>query len=161
MLNTFHFPECFAEANSKLRTKFHRLNPAIIEDSVQYAKVEYWLQDIEHKIHNGPEALGWLLKVANRYIYKEIMRLNRFCSLTKAHAFFIEGALDDKIAAKDLIRKLEHNYSKEQASIVIKHAMGYSLQELAEFEHISLSAMKQRHSRILKEIRRKSSHLSL
>src|SRR5437763_516550 len=75
------FPKCFSDAGRKLRMKFRAIDPATIEDSIQYAKIEYWRKGIETSIPNDSEAFGWFLNVAHRYLYKEAIRLNRHCNI--------------------------------------------------------------------------------
>jgi hypothetical protein len=157
--NTIDFPHCFSEAKYKLRMKFRGLDNAIIEDSIQHARIEYWRKGIASLIPNESEALGWFLNVAHRYLYKEIIRLNRNCSILYARDVSSGVDLEKEFFYKDLINSFDKSTSKNKSSTLIKHAIGYSLKEMAELEHISLNAMKQTHAREKRIARQQSKRL--
>ena len=139
------FPALFSEAKGKLRAKFRTLNIDAIEDSIQYARIIYWQKNIGKKITDDNKAFGWFLKVACNYLCNELDKTHGFCAITEAGEL-ITFRTEDQYVAKDLLQSLEKRFGRN-VTIVIKHAMGYTLSELAESEKISLDAIKQRHSR--------------
>ncbi|MFI5263859.1 MAG: RNA polymerase sigma factor [Candidatus Kapaibacterium sp.] len=153
------FPASFSEANNKLRMKFRELDDDTIKDGLQYARIEFWTKHINEHIHNESEALGWLLSVAHRYLYKEIKRLNRQCPLSWATNISSGVDIERQYIYGDLLNSLENEIFQKKTSTVFMHAMGYSLQEIADSENISLSAMKQRHAREHSSLRKKQEDL--
>ena len=147
------FPECFSEAPYKLRKRFSRVDFALIEDGIQYAKVEYWIQDIAIKIPNEHEALGWLLTVARNYLLKEVHLSKRYTKLSETIKIPSSDACDAKCVSRDFLCALEKKYSKESIAILTNHVLGYSLKELAGTSNITEEAMRQRHARITRTVR--------
>jgi DNA-directed RNA polymerase specialized sigma24 family protein len=147
------FPMCFSEAQFKLRKKFRNVNRAMIEDGIQYACIEYWVQNIANRIPNDKEALGWFLTTARNYLLKEIKFSNRHTDLSEAKAQYSTLDIANCIDCRDFLNSLDKTISSKNASILIKHGMGYSLKEIGIEEGISESAAKQRHSRGLRKLR--------
>lgn len=139
------FPALFSEAKGRLRAKFQTMSTDVIEDGIQHARIEYWQKNIGKLIPNDNEAFGWFLKVACNYLCNELDKTHGFCAITEAGEL-ISFRADEQFVAKDLLLFLEKRFGKN-GMIVINHAKGYSLSELAESEKISLDAIKQRHSR--------------
>ena len=147
------FPECFSEAPYKLRKRFCRIESAIIDDGIQYAKIEYWIQGIVIKIPNEHEALGWLLTVARNYLLKEVKYSKRYAKLSEAIIRPSSNNCDARCVSSDFLCVLEKKYSKESIAILTDHVLGYSLKELAGTSNISEDAMRQRHARITRTVR--------
>jgi len=144
--NTFEFPTCFSEAKNKLRMKFRTVDIAAIDDSIQHAKIEYWKNGIAASITDENEAMGWFLNVAYRYLYKEVDRINRFCSIFSASNISTGVDPERQFIYREMLNTFSEKSSKNR-SILVQHAYGYSLKELAKSSRISLDAMKQRHAR--------------
>ena len=153
------FPESFSEAPNKLRLKFRTLDRDTIEDGIQNALIEYWYQNIQSSIPNESEALGWFLNVAFRYLYKEIDRKKKLCPLSLTESELIADDFEIHFICYHLLDSLKEKLSPSGTSIVFKHAMGYSLKELAQSENISLGAMRQRHARERRLLKREIRHL--
>jgi hypothetical protein len=127
--------------------KFRTIDAATIDDSIQYAKIEFWRKKINASILNENEAFAWFLKVAQRYLAKEIKRLSRQCSIVNASSRSAGVDIERQFICQELLDTFARKHTKNRDSILIGHAIGYSLKDLSEAEHISLEAMKQRHSR--------------
>jgi hypothetical protein len=145
--NTIQFPKCFLEANHKLRMKFRRLDNAIIEDSIQHAQIEYWRKGIASLIPNESDAFGWFLNVAHCYLYKEINRLNRNCNIYMASNLSTGTDPETQFIYRDLLSSFNGNLAENPTSILLEHASGYSLKEMALKEKVSLDVMKHRHAK--------------
>jgi hypothetical protein len=158
--NTIKFPPCFSGAKSMLQIKFKgNIDSATIEDSIQYAKIEFWRQGIQSSITDDHEAFGWFLKVAQRYLYKEINRLKKNCSILQAIHLRSEIDYEKQFYYREFINSLGETLSEKRSFALVKHASGYSLKEMAESEHISLDAMKQIHARQKRIVKRKAAIL--
>ena len=147
------FPECFSEAHTKLRRKFRDLDMETIEDGLQKARLEYWCQHIYTTIPNESEAFGWFLNIAHRYLYKESKRAERLCSLSQAEDKSVDDDLETRIINRDLLDSLNKFVSPISASVVLDYAKGYSLNEIADSDHLSIDAVKQRHARAQRILR--------
>ena len=117
------------------------------------------MQHIDERIHDDREALGWLLHVARRYLYKEVNRLNKHCNISSAINLSIGIDIERQFIYKEMISSFDKTDSDKRTSTLIRHAMGYSLKELAESEHISSDAMRQRHARERTQAKKKEKHL--
>ena len=154
--NEFEFPKSFMRARNILRSKFRLLDLDTIDDSIQYAQIEYWLQNINQLIVNESQAFNWFMKVAKFYLYKEMDRSSRHCDLGFASNRAAQHDIENHLIYRDLLEVLISNLSNNSASIVILHANGYSLKELTKIKKISLNAVKQCHSRACKIIKKKA-----
>lgn len=151
----FELPTCFSQVRDRLQVKFAALGPESINDSIQYASIEYWLQDIKKDIPDDTEAFRWFFLVASRYLLKEVKRSKRYCQLSEAAQEELPQQIEDKVIYEDALHRLEEQFSERNASMLIRHAMGYTLKEIAISEHITLDAAKRRHARLRKTIRQK------
>lgn len=150
MSDTFTLPAFFSDARKRLYAKFRKISPDMVDDGIQYACIEYWQKDIASKIPNQNQAVGWFIKVASNYLCNELDKKRKFLSIRDINEIsYME--MENQLSASDMLAFIESHFGKN-ASIVIKHAMGYSLTELATIEHLSINAMKQRHCRGKKTI---------
>ena len=130
-----------------LRTKFRSMDNATIDDSIQYAKIEYWRKKIYLSILDENEAFAWFVKVAQRYLIREIRRLNRQCNILNASKKS-DGNDPEKLCIfTEMLDALSEKPIEKSKSILLKRAIGYSLKELARSERISVDALRQRYSR--------------
>jgi len=154
------FPARFSEANQKLRMRFRFLDSATIEDGIQYARIEYWKRGINEQITDEGEALAWLLNVARRYLSREVKRLNRHYNISAAADFCSGFDIERQFIYNEVLHWLEGELSQRTGMpTLLMHAAGYSLQEVADHHHISLSAAKQRHSRERISLRKKEKYV--
>jgi DNA-directed RNA polymerase specialized sigma24 family protein len=121
-----------------------------IEESIQYARIEYWKRNIEDTITSESHLFAWFITVARRFLTKEVIRINRNCHLSNAMYIHVIDTVKQR-SLRDTLDSIEAKYG-QNATFAIKHANGFSLTEIAESEHISLDAVKQRHARVLKKI---------
>jgi hypothetical protein len=146
MMHSSPYPASFSEANHKLHVKFRRLDNATIEDSIQYARIEFWTKHIGDKIEDESDALGWLLHVADRYLFKEVKRISKQCNIAQARNFRSSTDIESQFIYREALGSLAKSNGLRNSPLVM-HAMGYALDELAKSENISISAMRQRHAR--------------
>jgi DNA-directed RNA polymerase specialized sigma24 family protein len=151
METTRIFPECFSSAPFKLRSRFRKLDQALIDDSVQHASIQYWEKNIASAIPDPDEALGWFLCVAIRYLAKESQKLKKRSSIEEANNLFASD-LDLQITFREYLHSLE----TLRIPTVLDHVAGYSLKEIAQSKKMSLDAIKQRHSRERRSIKKKA-----
>jgi hypothetical protein len=146
MQNTLIFPECFAGAKAKLRMRFRKLSLDTIDDSIQYARIQYWKKQISESIPNADEAFRWFLKAAIYYLYKEAKRLKKKCDISAAVNLYIVDPERGYII-RDWFNLFTISLANKGSSVLLQRAIGYTLKEQAMTEGVSLEAMKQRHSR--------------
>jgi len=149
---TFGLPKIFESAKKSLSIKFPHLDKDLIEDSIQYALIEYWGQGKYITIENDRDALRWYLKVAHNYLYKEIDRAKRFRPYPEIFQLNLVYDFEENYIRIDLYNCLLEKLTERKKNIIIKRGMGYTLRELANIENISWNAMKQRHARACNEL---------
>jgi hypothetical protein len=154
--NTIEFPACFSEAKNKLHMKFRGLDNAIIEDSIQHARIEYWMKGIASLIPDESDAFGWFLNVAHRYLYKEVNRLSKNCSIYLASSISTGTNPEIQYIYQDLLSSFSGNLSENPTSILLEHASGYSLKEMAIKEQVTLAVMKHKHAKERKHAAQKA-----
>ncbi|MDP4218920.1 MAG: hypothetical protein Q8896_00640 [Bacteroidota bacterium] len=141
------FPESFAGARSLLRRKFNTVGHTTIDESIQYAQTEYWSQHKHISIRDDKQALGWFLKVAHRYIYRELERAKRFGNLSEAMHLLTYCDPEYSFICQESIDVLSQHSSNRGAPISVKYALGFSLKEIAEMHDLSYTLVRKKHAR--------------
>ena len=156
---TFLFPKSFVRAESKLRSKFQSVNAQLIKESIQYASAEYWIQKKNLEIDGEDAALGWFLKVAHYYLYKELERVKHQCDLLEAQMLCSPEDFEGHFIERDLVDVILKKVPQSIQSTLYAHASGLTLAEIARCQNVSLSSIKKRHSRTYRLLRRSYAHL--
>ena len=137
-----------------LRSQFRYIDRETIEDSIQYARLEYWEQNIMENVPGEIEAFNWFMKVAKYYLFKEIERSSKLCELHLAVHLRSLHDFEEQFEYKDLFDIAIQILPAKDARLILQRLRGDSLREIAKTNKITLFAMKQRHARTCRTIRR-------
>ena len=99
------------------------------------------------------EALGWYLKVARNYLFNELKRAKKLSPISDCNEMPCDQDMEGSIDRTKLYEIVLSAIPESSRVLLVSHSAGYSLYELARLEHVSLSAIKQRHARTCRILR--------